>query len=118
MTLQPIIENCFKYGITNKKKKGKIYIKNKIENNFVDIEIIDTGKGITKEKLNEINKYMLKDEDKDLTNNNGTRLGLKNINKRIKLCFGNEYGLKIESKEEFYTKVRLRLPLKNKEHYK
>ncbi|WP_162265479.1 sensor histidine kinase [Abyssisolibacter fermentans] len=114
MTLQPIVENSFKYGITNKKKKGKIYIKNKKGNNCVNIEIIDTGKGIAKDKLCEINEYLLKDEDKDLTNHNSARLGLKNINKRIKLCFGKEYGIKIESIEGYYTKVILMLPPRNK----
>lgn len=110
MTLQPIIENCFKYGITNNKKKGIILVKSKTEYNDVYIEIIDTGKGISKEKLNEYKEYILKDEDKSLSNKKGTRLGLKNINKRIKLCFGNEYGLDIESKEGFYTKVIIKLP--------
>jgi len=111
MTLQPIIENCFKYGITNQKKTAKIYVRNKITPNYVDIEIIDTGKGIAKEKIKEINEYILKDDDKNLTDINTTRLGLKNINKRIKLCFGNEYGLYIKGEEGFFTKVTVRIPV-------
>ncbi|MCM1988200.1 sensor histidine kinase [Oceanirhabdus seepicola] len=111
MTLQPIIENCFKHGFTNKKKKGKIYIKSNMYDNYVDLEIIDTGKGISKVEVNYINKSLLNEEEENITNNKGTRVGLKNINKRIKLCFGNEYGIKLESKEGFYTKVILRVPL-------
>ncbi|WDV46374.1 histidine kinase [Clostridiaceae bacterium M8S5] len=110
MTLQPIIENCFKYGIKKTKKKVIILIQTKKIDNNIYLEIIDTGGGINIEILSELKKH-LKNEKKILSSDElSTKLGLKNINKRIKLCFGNEYGISVKSSEGYYTKVIIKLP--------
>lgn len=112
MTLQPIIENCFKYGINNKKKKAKICIRSSESLNNINIEIIDTGNGISNERLKEINRCLNMDDEEMICKNDSTGLGLKNINKRIKLCFGKKYGLNLKASEGYFTKVIIKMPPK------
>lgn len=74
------------------------------------IYIIDNGSGITEEKLNHIKQYL-----KNPNAQNSSGLGLKNVNERIMLLFGNCYGIDIYSKYEKGTVVLLKLPAKTRE---
>lgn len=105
MTLQPIVENSFKHGFTGKRKKGKLSINMKIQDNDIITKITDNGVGIEKDKLAKIN-MLLKNEDVD-TNEH---IGIYNINKRIKLEWGERFGLSIESEIDSYTSVIIKTP--------
>ena len=112
LILQPIIENSIIHGIDSKYHDMNINI---IIDGYVDkknayIVIVDNGKGIEKNKLDIINKYLV-EENYELNS-----MGLKNINKRIKLYFGNKYGIKIFSDEDGGTKVVIKIP-KEGEYY-
>ncbi|MBM6861787.1 sensor histidine kinase, partial [Clostridium saudiense] len=67
------------------------------------IDIIDNGLGMTEEAVNKL-----------LTNENnskkGSGIGLRNVNERIKLYFGNDYGLDIYSEPDEGTTIRIRMP--------
>ncbi|WP_338786941.1 sensor histidine kinase [Metabacillus sp. FJAT-53654] len=108
LSLQPIIENSFKHGFESKIERGTIKID--IQKVFDDIEIVieDNGVGMSKHTLDEVNRKLALDVD---TQNRS--IGLKNVDARMKLYFGKEYGIELYSKESEYTKVILTIPFKN-----
>lgn len=120
MSLQPIVENAVKHGIKDK-DEGTIEINAYKENSNIYIDIKDYGIGMSKEELQEINfKINLDDElfnykylnKKQLEKNKkGNSIGLRNVNQRIKMYYGKEYGIKVLSQEGVYTTVRVKLPL-------
>ncbi|WDC85137.1 histidine kinase [Caloramator sp. mosi_1] len=120
MSLQPIVENSVKYGI-KEEEQLTIDISAFVDLNNIVIIIKDFGKGIEENKLYEINyKINLDDEtfnkiymgnDKIFNKRRNNGLGLRNVNQRIKLYYGKEYGIYIESKQNFYTSVTVKLPL-------
>ncbi len=105
LLLQPIVENAFVHGFEGKKGKGEISLKIFIEGKYLMIEVDDNGLGIEEEKLLDIRKGF---EKKD---NNKKSIGMNNVNQRIKLHYGDEYGLKIDSELGRGTKVILCLPV-------
>lgn len=93
-TLQPIIENAFEYAIkTRSDSKGKITIKAYTDGSDTIIKITDNGKGIPKEKLENLTKSFVEGNEPVSHHH----IGLYNVNQRISLLCGEEYGLTIES---------------------
>ncbi|MEY7999774.1 LytS/YhcK type 5TM receptor domain-containing protein [Clostridium sp. Mt-5] len=90
--LQPIIENAIKHGILPKAEGGKVYLKAYFQNDQIRFSIVDTGVGMNEEKLNEV-----------LTEWPG--IGLKNVNERLKLLYGEDHGLDIKTSVNNGTKV-------------
>lgn len=100
LILQPIVENSIIHGIQeSESKKGYIKITGKLINNLIKITIDDNGKGIDEENLEGI---LLKDKSKGY--------GIKNVNERIKLYFGEEYGLSYDSRLGKGTTVDITFP--------
>lgn len=104
LIIQPIVENAFVHGLESKEGTGKIDVIVELKNRLV-IHVIDNGKGMTQDKLNEIIKSF---GEYDRTDSN--HIGLSNVNQRIKLLYGDEYGLHIESAVGKGTAVRIELP--------
>lgn len=108
MALQPIVENSVMHGIEEDGTDTSIYVKAYADGDMLHIEVSDNGKGISTQGLNKI-KEKLKGEIKaDESNVHG--LALKNVQNRIKMYYGDKYGLEIYSEEGKYTKVVLLLP--------
>lgn len=99
ITLQPIVENAIKHGLSPKSEYGHIIVKGKRIHNGILLEVIDDGIGFnpTEVFLNEIEEQKL------------SGYGLKNVDERIKLEYGNEYGIKIYSEINVGTTVEIRL---------
>lgn len=108
-SIQPIVENAISHGIKPLPGKGIISITAKKYNDCLKIVIKDNGVGISKSKLKEI-KASLSKTDFELLN---SHIGLCNVNNRIKLMFGNKYGLKINSVENQHTTVIYTIPIIN-----
>jgi two-component system sensor histidine kinase YesM len=104
LILQPLVENSIFHGIEPTGKKGKIEIKAFRINNTVEISVKDDGMGIASGEVSSI----LENSNKARQFN---RIGLKNVDDRIKILFGKEYGLKIKSKEGSGTIVSINIPL-------
>ena len=104
--LQPIVENSIYHGLLDKAgDDGLIRIQVDIRDNTIMIRVIDNGKGIPSQNLS---KVLLEDhQDDDLI----MGIALKNINKRIKITCGEEYGLSIDSKLGEWTCTTIKLPL-------
>ena len=104
LIIQPIVENSIKYGFQDKDYL-LINVNSYIKKNNLIIDIIDNGEGISREELFEI-KRILNNSD-----NSSTHIGLYNVQKRISLLYGQEFGIKIESEKEKGTKVSIKLPI-------
>ncbi|HHT88398.1 MAG TPA: sensor histidine kinase, partial [Clostridiales bacterium] len=104
LIIQPIVENAFVHGLESKEGKGKIDVVVELKERLI-IQVIDNGKGMTETKLNEIIKSF-----NDYNRLDSNHIGLSNVNQRIKLLYGDEYGLDIESTVGEGTTVRIELP--------
>lgn len=113
MSLQPIVENAIKHGIEDVAEDTTIYIKAEQKGKDCVIEVTDSGKGMTPEQVEKLEEKINGKLQADNTSGNGHGIGLKNVQDRITIAFGNAYGLAIASKEGCYTKVSMHLPQKN-----
>jgi two-component system sensor histidine kinase YesM len=109
--LQPLVENSFKHGIESKAQGGRIYLRVKKTSNEIIIRIEDNGAGISPERL-EILRRDLKNGNE--SKNNG--IGLVNVNNRIRLYYGEPYGVSVDSICGKGTTVEVRLPLKDRDN--
>ena len=123
LTLQPIVENSIYHGIERKIGKGHLVIRISASEERLYIRISDDGQGMTDAKLKELNEKLrrLGDETDDPEKDGEkkqTRGGIAvvNVNRRIKLLFGEEYGIHVYSKEEVGTDVVVELPLVREEN--
>jgi len=108
--LQPILENAIYHGIEPKEEGGEIEISIDRNGDVLEICVIDTGVGIEEEKCRDINSDLKNNENKVLRS-----IGLKNVNDRIKLMYGDDYGISIESIYGKYTEVLITMPFIAKE---
>lgn len=110
LVVQPIVENAFQHGIKGKTKEGIIEITGMESEQSILIEVTDNGEGMPEDKLAELNRELGEIEKED--EGSSGSIGLSNVNSRIKLYFGMEYGLEISSRLGEGTTVRIRLPWK------
>lgn len=106
ITIQPLVENALYHGIKNKRGTGNIQIRGRQQGEMLIIEIEDDGIGISKERLWQVNEGIQK---KILTGKD--IYGLYNVNERIRLNFGESYGIDIHSTYGEGTVVRILLPV-------
>ena len=104
--LQPIVENSIQHGIEPSLNKCMLYIGCTIQGNDLIIEIRDDGVGMEPEKLQEM-QTLLRNKNYDSTK----YVGIANTNARLKLQYGNEYGISIHSEENDGTVVTIRMPI-------
>ena len=107
LTIQPIVENALYHGIKNKRGGGKITIYAEEKRDHFTIVVEDTGKGMDEERLRQVRKAI-----RDGTPEKNVVYGLYNVNERIRLNFGEGYGIHLESVLNKGTRVRIRLPKK------
>lgn len=110
MILQPIVENAFKHGFVRGRSKGTLKISGSIDDHLYYIDVVDTGVGISKEKVDAINKRLLH-EDYVTHMENNKKIGLDNINNRLRIQYGKGSGIHVESREGHYTKVQIRIAI-------
>ena len=98
LILQPIVENAIKHGISGMEEKGHISVKARCEGEFIYFEVIDDGLGFEVEK-GYTPKYSM----------SSSGYGIKNVDERIKLGYGEDCGVTVESKPNNGTKVTLKI---------
>ncbi|WP_285074471.1 sensor histidine kinase [Paenibacillus sp. UMB7766-LJ446] len=101
LALQPFVENAVIHALWNQDRPLNIHIKGVIENNSIVLSVIDDGMGMRRETLQSLF------EEKE-----GRGYGISNVDRRIKLKFGEYYGVKVYSKLGIGTTVQIRLPQK------
>lgn len=109
LTLQPLVENALYHGIKTKRNGGKIVVTTKrAEQQRLLLEVQDDGVGFTPYKLAQIREVLADESSENALKLGG--FGLENVNKRIKLYYGKEYGISIQSHYRSGTKVTVTLP--------
>lgn len=111
MTLQPLVENAMIHGLEKVTHKGNIQLKLICTEKKVIIDILDNGSGMNAEKLERLNQRMsskLIDAGTQGSRHNG--IALTNVNSRIKLTFGEEYGIHYRSMEGSGTDAVITIP--------
>lgn len=104
LTLQPLVENAIEHGIEREEgKKGNINIWVDEDGDEILLRIANSGKGITAERAEEMNRYLEADQE-------DFGYGVRNVNKRIQLMFGQEYGLHYEANDQQGVTVTVCLP--------
>lgn len=105
ITIQPLVENALYHGIKNKRGIGKIIITGKREKDYFVLIVEDNGAGMSRERLEAVREGMNKKSqtEKDI-------YALYNVNERIRLNFGQKYGLSIDSVLGEGTTVQVMLP--------
>lgn len=92
LILQPLVENAIYHGVKEKRGMCKIRITVKVENDMIIMVVHDDGVGISEKKLKYLNEVLERNAEK--TN----QYGLVNVNERIKLTYGEVFGVILESK--------------------
>lgn len=109
LTLQPVVENCFKHGFSagvTGKTHRRITVTGGIVANCLRIAVEDNGNGMPPDVLEKLKNRLNISTDVDTD----AEIGIHNVNSRIKLICGDTYGIDIESEHGKYTRVILRFP--------
>ncbi|MBO5032763.1 MAG: histidine kinase [Lachnospiraceae bacterium] len=109
MSLQPIIENAIYHGIEELAEDTNIYMKGIVDGGDCMIEITDAGRGMNEEQVEKLKKKIAGEIETGGGSGNG--IGLKNVQDRIRMSFGEGYGIGIASKLGCYTKITVRIPM-------
>ncbi len=103
LILQPIVENAVIHGISRKSEGGTVGIAIEQIGDDLLIRVQDDGRGMDAARLAEV----LQSEQKD-----NTAIGLRNVDRRLRMLYGEDYGLRIESQSGHGTRVEIRIPIK------
>lgn len=109
LTLQPIVENALYHGIKYKRAKGTIRVTGSREGNLIRLVVSDDGVGMDEAELLSLREQIMLpcgETDKGF--------GLANVNERIRMNFGQEYGMDIESAQGVGTKVTILIPVRER----
>ncbi len=111
LIIQPIIENAIHHGLETKIGSGLLVIRAYITEQRLIINVKDDGCGISQSRLEMINAAL--ESNSAIENSEASKIsvGLMNVNSRIKLTYGNMYGLNVYSTQDIGTDVQLNLPL-------
>lgn len=107
LMLQPLVENAIYHGMEFMDGDGLIMVKAWREEDELYLSVADNGLGMTEDKVE-----MILTGKSSSGNGRGSGIGVKNVNERIKLYFGEAYGLSIDSEPDEGTKVTIHLPVK------
>ena len=107
--LQPIVENAIVHGIEPSNRRGLIEIRGYTNNRNMIFEITDNGVGIDPSQFTRIMQHK---ENKG--RGRFTGIGIGNVNSRIKLLFGNQYGVDMRSEKNEFTTITIQLPIKSR----
>lgn len=107
LVIQPLVENAIYHGIDMKKEAGKLCIECSKFEDKVLISVSDNGIGIKKQDLEELRKNLENSIDRKINKS----IGLINVNSRLKLYYGENCSLSIESDYDIGTKVYFKIPI-------
>lgn len=117
LSLQPIVENAILHGMNGTGKSIRITISGELcqraGKQAFSLTVTDSGKGVSPQRLKEVLRALREPGGKDESQGHG--IGLKNIEERVKLFYGPDYGLQIESEEGAGTRVTVSFPLSGQE---
>ncbi|OPA79415.1 hypothetical protein BVG16_10080 [Paenibacillus selenitireducens] len=104
-SLQPIIENYIMHGIWLNRHDNEIHIRVTAEDGYACVSIQDNGKGMSAEKLEQLRERL-----NQLDEHSHASIGLRNVNERLKIIYGEECHLHLDSRMNAGTNIRMMLP--------
>lgn len=104
LVLQPILENAINYGVDSMDDCGEIIVAGRKKDGNIILSVTDNGIGIPEDEIG----FLLTDSDR--VHKHGSGVGLVNVNNRIQILFGKEYGLTVESELDEGTTVSICIP--------
>lgn len=108
LIVQPLVENAVIHGLDNTTNGAMVTVNIKQEENHAVFTITDNGAGIAPDRLEQIRSTLEIGEEQE-----GARIGLRNVHDRLKLSYGAEYGLSIESWLNEGTSITFRIPMED-----
>lgn len=102
--LQPLLENAISYGVSSMDDSGEIRVVARKQGERIILSVVDNGFGMSEEEV----RLVLTDSDR--IHKHGSGVGLINVNNRIQMLFGKEYGLIVESELDEGTTVSICIP--------
>lgn len=111
LTLQPLVENSLYHGIKYKRAEGRIEVIGKKDGNLIRFQVRDNGVGMEEAEL-----LKLREEIRKPCKETEKGFGLANVNERIRMNFGPQYGMEIDSVRHQGTCVRITIPMECMEH--
>lgn len=111
LSLQPLVENAIYHGIKKTESMGTILISGELRKNCIVLSVFDDGVGMSAEQLEALRQSVNLLPEADHHRN----FGLRNVNLRLRLYFGEKSGLRFESVPDVYTQVSIVIPFENGE---
>ena len=105
LLIQPIVENAFKHGLEAKQENGELNISIERKCSWISITVYDNGVGINESVLAQLNEQL-----SYISDGHNSSIGMINVSDRIKLYYGSDFGVSIESVEKKYTRVIIHIP--------
>ncbi|WP_233184783.1 cache domain-containing sensor histidine kinase [Paenibacillus sonchi] len=106
LIIQPLVENAVIHGLDNTLEGAVVTVEIRYEQDHAVFTITDNGVGITRDRLEQIRITLETQEEQE-----GARIGLRNVHDRLKLSYGEKYGLTIESHPDEGTRISFRIPM-------
>ena len=103
LTLQPLVENCIQHGMAGEKEKLTVVISAAVKGDRLCLTVEDDGLGINNVRLQALLQSVVPEGE-------GNGIGCRNIDQRIKLHFGSEFGLSLWSEEGKGTRAQVEIP--------
>ncbi|QJD82074.1 sensor histidine kinase [Cohnella herbarum] len=110
LTVQPVIENAIYHGLKLRQDKGHLHVRGYLEYGLIHIKVSDNGVGMSPEKIRMLLRSPVEEPGSSRELKQEMSFGLRNVNERIRLSFGEQYGLTIESELGKGTTVTITLP--------
>lgn len=104
LSIQPLLENAIYHGMEGMFEDGEIHINVYEKEDIIHIEVVDNGLGMTEEKID----YIM--NNKVVSSKRGSGIGVRNVSERIKLIYGEEYGISITSELDEGTTATITIP--------
>lgn len=104
LSIQPLLENAIYHGMEGMYDDGEIHINVYEKEDVIHIDVADNGLGMSEEKI----EYIL--NNKVVSSKRGSGIGVRNVNERIKLIYGNQYGISIVSELDEGTTATITIP--------
>ncbi|MEH7501225.1 sensor histidine kinase [Neobacillus drentensis] len=111
LILQPIIENYFVHGFKKDRTDNELFIRAVNLGEKIEIRVEDNGKGMTEEELSNIVHHINREEGDEMKS-----IGLRNIHQRLKIKYGDQFGISLKSLKNQGTIVTLSIPVQRINH--
>lgn len=112
LTLQPLVENAFIHGVEPKEEEGLVELSIYEEGGYVMIRIRDNGMGINEQEKRRLLSEKEEEDPNILSKGHSTGIGLRNVMSRLRLFYGVQDALQIDSKPNEGTTIQLAIPMK------